>query len=116
MKEFIEKLIARLEEEKKSSYIHAYTHGIEDAISIVNELAEEMGVAKNAITTWIPCSERLPDKELIDVICCFKNGNVSVLLYQGGGRFENVHGIGLYNTKQVIAWQPLPQPYVPKGE
>lgn len=108
MNEFIEKLIKRLEEHSFSLVINwekgKYLRK-DKAIEIINELAEEYKGG------WIPCSERLPDKELIYVIGCFKNGNVSMLLYQGGGIFENDYGTGLYNTKQVIAWQPLPDPY-----
>lgn len=76
----------------------------------------ELVKAKRRDDGWIPCNERLPEGELICVIGCFKNGNVEVLLYQGGGIFENDYGTGLYNTKQVIAWQPLPPKYEPKGE
>ena len=113
MNEFIEKLIGRLEEEAESvtndfaEEMYKYIR-MEKVQKIVNELAEEHKGG------WIPCSERLPDEELIYVICCFKNGNVSVLLYQGGGRFENDYGTGVYDTKKVIAWMPFPDPYIEK--
>ena len=46
MKEFVEKLIERLEEEKKSyeaEHAWNYAKGLEYAVSIVNQLAEEFG-------------------------------------------------------------------------
>lgn len=140
MKEFTEKLIARLEEEveyqdKKADEADVFeevsvSHTrismrkcYEHAIEIVNELAEEMGVAKNAMTTWIPCSERLP--ELTEGTESFKQSKccLTTLKWWDGDMTES---IGWYNQSgvwnedskncKVIAWQPLPQPYVPKGE
>ena len=61
MKEFIEKLIGRLEEEKaKGIYDIDNVITVKDAygkaIKIVNQLAEEHN------NGWILCEERLPDK------------------------------------------------------
>ena len=68
MKEFIEKLIGRLEEEKRLVPYNRLLDTIEDkpkevgqlmtyqrVIEIVNQLAEEYNGG------WIPCSERLPE-------------------------------------------------------
>lgn len=78
MKEFIEKLIGRLEEQLMQAskdmqisevYEDVQAYGgkylaFDKALNIVNQLAEEYSVsAKKAHTGgWIPCSERLPDK------------------------------------------------------
>ena len=74
MKEFIDKLISRLGKESdewlerfmadsKKGHCNDYADGSNDAfneaISIVNELAEEYKVSEMP-TGWIPCSERLP--------------------------------------------------------
>ena len=74
MKEFIEKLIGRLEEAEKCNHEKALEEIMENghtmdaegflnqedafnkAIEIVNELAEEYN------NGWIPCSERLPEE------------------------------------------------------
>ena len=107
MKEFIEKLNGRLEEEKKYCSYHPHTRdeAINKAISIVNQLAEEHN------NGWIPCSERLPEENQ-SVIGCFAHGTVTELGFYDG----LFHGIYDYNTNVIIAWQPLPERYVPKGE
>ena len=51
----------------KDRFIGCKEDAYGDSISIVNQLAEEMGVYKmeNTNNSWIPCSERLPkDEEL----------------------------------------------------
>ena len=73
MKEFIEKLIGRLEEERKKAF-KTYTafgmntdlgrmFGLEKAIDVVNQLAEEYKLLENIEQLnngWIPCSVELP--------------------------------------------------------
>lgn len=117
MKQFKENLIARLEERKGTYFDGVTCEGtmirINDAISIVNELAEEMDVAKNAITTWIPCRERLPEEKGDYLVTC-NDGKVRVWWFVVEEDFK-CWRIGVHKLKP-IAWQPLPQPYVPKGD
>lgn len=113
MKEFIEKLIGRLEEEKqrlrnlKNDCVALSDHeviAIEEGAynfckNIVNELAEEYKGG------WIPCSERLPEANQ-KVLTCDKDGWISVNV--------NMPYIGVRNDFECgyyVAWQPLPQPY-----
>lgn len=56
---------------------------------------------------WIPCSERLP-KDNQEVLI-FADGNIEIDTYYDG-EFEACCFYG----NEVIAWQPLPEPY--KGE
>lgn len=118
MTEFIEKLIARLEEEltladkEKERCVKenplqfdsakGYASGVSMAIEIVNKLAEEYN------NGWIPCSERLPEEE----------GKYLVTLKLGCITFADLKDIKHYPhfNADVIAWQPIPQPYQPKGE
>ena len=59
---------------------------------------------------WIPCSERLPEVEAdvllslrsLDVYCGFR-ANTEGCFY--------IEGMGYVQNKNIIAWQPLPQPY-----
>ena len=136
MKEFIEKLIGRLEEEveyqdKKADESDVFeevsvSHTrismrkcYEHAIEIINELTEEYN------NGWIPCSERLPNKEEYlknDGRFIVTDGN---RVYQSNydiydGKFKTLQ-IGFDNCifredKCVMAWQPLPQPYKEEGE
>ena len=159
MKEFIEKLIGRLEEINHTDYgsIGSYESHVavrdclRDVKNIVNQLAEE---CKSSIPIthydlivkfieseiertssfaehdtqinimnyvqqlqeqnnngWIPCSERLPET-YENVSICQSDGYVNVGWYSLN-EFKDMNSI-LY--KDVIAWQPLPAPYQPKGE
>ena len=73
MNEFAEKLIERLEEKKENlfklsqyfPYSRDREYGIEEAISIVKELAEEYAKDTNVPTNngWIPFTQRKLSKE-----------------------------------------------------
>ena len=77
------------------------------AIKIVQEVAEEFGTDTNVGTNgWIPCSERLPET-YDNLLICQSDGYVNVGYYSLG-EFKDMDSI-LY--KDVIAWQPLPEPY-----
>ena len=106
MKEFIEKLIGRLEKAKERANRH-YNYGDETAyrhsIEIVNQLAEEYN------NGWIPCSQRLPEKNqrcLIQYNCSMTGYKdyIDVDIYNGE-RFE------FFGITGVVAWQPLPEAY-----
>ena len=122
MKEFIDKLIERLEEKmtiertfKRSKYSHGVPYGYADAIKTINELAEEYKGG------WIPCSERLPSREE------YQNCNGQFIVSDGNRTYATYFDI--YDTlkfgeptmdkfkidKCVIAWQPLPASYT-EGE
>lgn len=131
MKEFIEKLIGRLEEQKTryreirkntycrrtemddcdscraDHYLDARLEGINKAKEIVNQLAEEYKGG------WIPCSERLPDTE--DYVLVNGTGNyegVFIAYYeQEAEKWRYDTDEGIYYYIDVIAWQPLPELY-----
>ena len=137
MKEFIEKLIGRLEKQaeqyRRRGFEHeqkgysamadkyygkqcSYLHSIE----IVNELAEEYN------NGWIPCSERLPNKEE------YLKNDGRFIVTDGNRVYQSIYDIythhyfrtlKFYNfgaseksryeiDNCVIAWMPLPQPYI----
>lgn len=121
MKEFVEKLIERLEEEKKSyeaEHAWNYAKGLEYAVSIVNQLAEEYkGNLSEKLKGWIPCTEKLPEEET-KVIVSTKMDVVRVGTYTKRYGYCMEEGficedIFMYmNT--ALAWQPLPSPYNPE--
>lgn len=132
MQNVFEKIIGRMEETEKRMLKHSMdiscTIGIANAmtraIEIVIQVAEEYSNSEipNNSDRWIPCNERMPeehmDKELhmasdlVQVTMIDEDGNSYVLddctldgeWCNAGDLFE------------VIAWQPLPAPYPPKGE
>lgn len=71
---------------------------------------------------WIPVEERLPDslnKELYDInLVTLEDGEVCIGVYRDDKKewwTRKKEGETLYTTKHnVIAWQPLPEPYKPK--
>ena len=119
MKEFIEKLIGRLEEirllhadlaqSEKLTEEEQITHArfcgcFTKAKQIVNELAEEYN------NGWIPCSERLPEEE--DYYLVTKEDDIAysidIALWNPHYHWSNN---GFHKADKVIAWQPLPTPY-----
>ena len=132
MKDFVEKLIERLEEASHWENPEYDEDGYADetwevvyldkAIKIVNQLAEEYGKDTNVRSNgWIPCSERLPEEEE------YRKCNGQFIVSDGNRTYATYFDI--YDTLKfgeptierfrvdmtVIAWQPLPQPYQ-KGE
>jgi hypothetical protein len=131
MKEFVEKLIERLEEEVKyqvqkeeeahldgekistSMARQAMGNCYNHAIEIVNQLAEEYGKDTNVTTNgWIPCSERLP-RIGEQVMVCNRFGSVFVSHITYLKPRIDMHGEcnDFGNHYGVIAWQPLPTSY-----
>lgn len=108
MKEFIEKLISRLEEEivydtfdhyKEEPLINMNFEKLED---IINQLAEEYN------NGWIPCSERLPEYTDEYLVTIDGANSTTTLSYDEVlcEWFDDE-----CNVYPVIAWQPLPAPY-----
>ena len=62
---------------------------------------------------WIPCSERLPEYGEVVMCSCTNSGiTISCITHKGVKPSKSVR----FGQHSVIAWQPLPQPYQPKGE
>lgn len=124
MKEFIDKLISRLEENSFDMSLEnpdCKAVWTDKAIEIVNELAESYHIHceqeymkgyedARQCGGWIPCSERLPEVNT-NVIAQFSSGVVSELLFNEKGLFQ---GIYEYGPNVIVAWQPLPEPYKPQ--
>lgn len=122
MKQFIDNLISRLEEESKfavsllggktSSYIAGCCDTNKNTISIVNKLAEEYKGG------WIPCSVELP-KYMERAITCDEKGNIHVFPCDGKYFLDECCKRITENHERYyvpIAWMPLPEPYQKEGE
>lgn len=126
MKEFVEKLIGRLEEYQENNtqckssddYELGQFNACEYAIEIVKQLAEEYNN-----DGWIPCSKQLPphSDDLLLIQCSGKPKNNIV--------FDNAFCLASYTKEgwllelypewkgaEVIAWMPLPEPFKPIAE
>ena len=105
------------------------------AIEIIKQEAEKFGTDTNVGSNgWIPCNERLPEEGgyyLVtyhgwsngDYLPKFDDTYVRRLHYQKSERFTGWNHPRYCDDKaendtnrEVIAWQPLPEPYQPKGE
>lgn len=63
---------------------------------------------------WIPCSESLPERFENVLVTAKLKGDVEKLVYEGcyrghmGWELDGVRSPQLYN---IMAWQPLPEPW-----
>ena len=82
-----------------------------EAIEIVKQEAEKRN------NGWIPCSERLPeDGETYLVTNAESFGQCHTYKGWYDGKHKIWHMEENFERKMnVVAWQPLPQPYQPKG-
>ena len=128
MKEFVENLISRLEEEKKMAY-NTYVNyemnvdmgrmrGIKEAIEIVNQLAEEyINCSTNTSSGWIPASQPPEIKKYDDdktgvVILQNKYGEINIGTYKQGSfhsMYKKDHNY-LIKDDSIVYWQPFPKP------
>lgn len=114
MKEFIEKLIGRLKyklgdvnfekdtQEVNESYFDGLAYAYGDVINTINQLAEEY---KNG---WIPCSSG--NFSTSEVLVCKEDGTIDFDVFDfmdEDWKFNSKH-----HKNKVIAWMPLPQPYI----
>lgn len=113
MNELIKKLIERLNAELPM-YASAWRLKMNE---IVNQAAEEYG------NEWIPVSKKLPphSDELVLVQCSGKpksnihlENALCLASYEEEGWILEM--FPEWEEADVVAWQPLPAPYQPKGE
>ena len=122
MQEVFEKIIEKLGEEEVQAYAKtdcgATYKAFRNAIAIVDQAAAEYN------NGWIPCNERLPSKEeFLEAYCRNKYGAEFIVMIEGANKPTTLYltSDGFWvddcrNVHEVIAWQPLPEPYQPKGE
>ena len=134
MNEAFEKILERLEE----SYIDCFHQGdykfnnaIDKAEQIVQEVSEEFATDTNVGTNgWIPCSVRLPkedgsylvqsvfEKEVHFYDQYYDSGREAFVTYRD---YYDKNTLGFLDSEfvkyeDVVAWQPLPEPYKESDE
>ena len=129
MKEAFEKILERLDEMIHPKQLHFckcargrcrlfYNNKncmdcvVKDAKEIVQEVAEEYN------NGWIACSEKLPELRQDVLVTVKYTGFMGMHGYwiQTGHMEAENDWWGNCAGGEVIAWQPLPEPYQPKGE
>lgn len=121
MKEFIDKLISRLEE--KIFVAELYGFGWEGqrvgnllCLGDVKDISEQL--AEEYKGGWIPCSVELP-KYMERAITCDEKGNIHVFPCDGKYFLDECCKRITENHERYyvpIAWMPLPKPYQKEGE
>ena len=114
MNKAFEKILDRLILESSSCKVYKLIKpNIEDVaefnaykkcIEIVKEVAEEYKGG------WIPCSERLPDVEA-DVLLSLRSLDVHTGFMSNTEGYFYVDVEGYVEFENVLAWQPLPEPF-----
>ena len=78
--------------------------------NVIKETVKEIEANHN---DWISCSERLPKYGEVVMCSCTNSGiTISCITHKGVKPSKSVR----FGQHSVIAWQPLPLPYQPKGE
>lgn len=122
MNELIEKIVDKLKGLKPVTFDvdtglqikmkQAVTFVLGKAIDIIHEEAEAYNDG------WIPCSERLPE-EAGNYLVTRIDGTVNMgmfVFFANRGFFNPYCDLLRFPDKEVVAWQPAPVPYQPKGE
>ena len=80
---------------------------IDLAIEIVQEVAEEYNGG------WIACSERLPEDDSICIVTVEYPNNETMVDHGWFDRNGVCWFVGMheFRTSNVLAWQPLPEPF-----
>ena len=65
---------------------------------------------------WIPCSERLPEESGKYEVTALDAGRLIVTQAKWQPKLKSWNLTGAMAYWKIIAWQPLPQPFQPKGE
>jgi hypothetical protein len=117
MKESFEKIVERLEEEK-SDWNDDYNVSINRAIEIVNQVAEEYvpDIYVGSKDGWTPCKDRQPDKPKFGEDSYLVQERHVITPFSAYWDGECWSDSECEVLDEIIAWQPLPEPYKPKGE
>ena len=112
MKKVFKKIVEKLEEDARFyNSASDVDQNIRSGLIIAKETVQE--VAEEYNNGWIPCSERLPKYGEV-VMCSCTNGGITIscITHRGVKPSKSVR----FGQHSVIAWQPLPAAYQPKGE
>lgn len=115
----LEKILGEIEELKRNQdsknqdFVTGYISALSTVEGVIAGLDEAKDINVPSNDGWIPVEKKLPEEKM-EVLCCFENGTVQSLWqnWKNDG-FGDYFDDDLIPT-EVIAWQPLPEPYKPK--
>lgn len=114
MKSVFEKIIEKLEVYSDADEAEQYgmipVIELDRAIKIVKQEAEQYN------NGWIPCSEDKPKEPGIYNVTAYDGMKLRSTHAKWQPRLKSWNLTGTMAYWRVIAWQPLPQPFQPKGE
>ena len=128
MNKAFEKILERLEELQNNLLSQTegdinlqvgVINGVMYSKKIVQEVAEEFATDTNVGNNgWIPCSEMLPEDDSICIVTVEYPNNETMVDYGWFDRKSVCWFVGMqeFRTSNILAWQPLPEPYTTKGE
>ena len=110
-KEAKEKAIKEFESELEWAKLNMYPYVSEQKVE-----ANKIAIKAIEQTTWIPVSERIPEKGR-QILCCNKYGSIFTSAVTYIKEDEYGHKLAYFGKHyEVIAWMPLPTPYEPQEE
>lgn len=85
---------------------------VQTVTEFIQLLENEPAAESEPEEKWIPCRERMPDKECAYLVTYNDDilGNYVKIQYMVDRKFKKEMG-RKHNRTRVIAWQPLPKPY-----
>lgn len=106
--EIIEKIDFAIE---ASNMYDPYTVGFKNGLRYAKYLVDDKEPEFEDVHNWIPCSERMPEKNG-KYLCCWQGKTVDT------GFFFNKHFrlYGEVHDNLITAWMPLPEVYQKDGE
>ena len=99
-------LVEPMSPEKAVDLLDNLLGTMEDSQGNDYDKALHMGIDAIKKTQWIPCSERLPERQTSVLVTDFDA--VEMAYINGDGKWMDYFGDKL---KAVTAWRPLPEPY-----
>ena len=113
-KQYFQKFYEADRKTEEDEYINKATQlAFDDAKNIVQEIAEEYN------NGWIPCSVRLPEaygEYLVWWTDITRGQYYEIVEYEPNNGWIGEIPQAFEGKYSIISWQPLPEPYQPKGE
>ena len=117
----LEKILEEIEHEimKNKEVGRKQCEGMARAMNIIRSHMDDV-TDTNVPSNWIPCSEQLPEEDSFEYIISCSDGITRTGVSYGYAKDEDKEPCfykyddeywNCYRYNNVVAWQPLPEPY-----